>query len=407
MTDSHSGKKDANTISRREVLAGAAVGSAILGSDVVSAAGASSVPVGESETGLQPGPERGIPRYTALALQLACDSVNRDDPQSARRRIADSLERYAGAIRDTSAFLKVYSGRRVGLVVLPEYFLTGFPLRESSAEWKSKAALEPDGPEYEFLSRIAQSSGIYLSGNVYETDQHFPELYFQASFIIAPSGDLILRYRRLISMYTPTPYDVWDKYLDRYGLDGVFPVADTDIGRLACIASEEILYPELARCLTMRGAEIFCHSSSEVGSVELTMKDLAKRSRAIENLAYVVSANTAGIRSIALPESSTDGMSKIVGPRGEVIEAAGFGESQAAGKIDIAALRSERSQAGMTNLLARQPFQAYYESYRDFEHLPANTLASIPEGQSARSIAHRRLADTIARLDTGQTRRRQ
>lgn len=348
-----------------------------------------------------------IPRYTALALQLVCDPVNPDDPQSARQRIARSLERFGAAVRDTSAFLKVFNGRQVKLVVLPEYFLTGFPLGESFAEWKSKAVLDPDGPEYEALGRIAQSSGVYLSGNAYETDPHFPELYFQASFIIAPSGDLILRYRRLISLYTPTPYDVWDKYLDRYGLDGVFPVVDSDIGRLACIASEEILYPELARCLAMRGAEIFCHSSSEVGSVELTMKDLAKRARAMENLAYVVSANTGGIRSIALPESSADGMSKVVGPRGEVIDAAGFGESQAAGKIDVSALRSERSLAGMTNLLARQPFQAYYESYRDFEHLPANTLTSIAEGQSTQAIARQRLADSIARISAGKTRRRQ
>lgn len=389
-------------MSRRDVL----VGAAVLGSGVASSAAASPGAVGASAAGLQPDPGTGIPRYTALALQLACDPVNQDDPQSARQRMTRSLQRYGKAVRDTSAFLKVFNGRQVKLVVLPEYFLTGFPMGESFAEWKSKAVLDPNGPEYEFLGRIAQSSGVYLSGNAYETDQYFPDLYFQTSFIIAPSGDLILRYRRLISLYTPTPYDVWDKYVDRYGLDGVFPVVDTDIGRLACIASEEILYPELARCLAMRGAEIFCHSSSEVGSVEMTMKDLAKRARAMDNLAYVVSANTSGIRSIGLPEFSTDGMSKVVGPRGEVIDAAGFGESQAAGKIDIAALRSERSLPGMTNLLARQPFQAYYKSYRDFEHLPANTLASIPAGQSTRSIASKRLADTIARLDTGQTRRR-
>lgn len=405
MPGSHSISRGANTVSRREVLVGAAVGSAVLGSDAVSGAAALSEGSDESADALPSGTNT-MPGYTALALQLACDSVNRDDPQSARRRMASSLQRYAEAVRHTSTFLKVYNGRQVRLVVLPEYFLTGFPMGESFAEWKSKAALDPDGPEYESLSRIAESSGVYLSGNVYETDQYFPELYFQASFIIAPSGDLILRYRRLISMYTPTPYDVWDQYVDRYGLDGVFPVVDTDIGRLACMASEEILYPELARCLAMRGAEIFCHSSSEVASVELTMKDLAKRARAMENLAYVVSANTGGIRATGLAESSTDGMSKVVGPRGEVIDAAGFGESQAAGKIDIAALRSERSQAGMTNLLARQPFQAYAESYRDFEHLPANTLASIPAGQSARSIAQQRLTDTIARLDAGRNLRR-
>ena len=29
---------------------------------------------------------------------------------------------------------------------------------------------------------------------------------------------------------------------DRYGLDGVFPVVKTEIGRLAAVASEEILY---------------------------------------------------------------------------------------------------------------------------------------------------------------------
>ncbi|MCP5139097.1 MAG: nitrilase [Chromatiales bacterium] len=397
MSGDYSEKKAANVISTRDFMVGAAVGSAVL---------TSSGTVDASAASLQPDLDGGIPRYTALALQLACDPVNQDDPQSARRRIASSLERYGEVVRGSSAFLKIYNGRQVKLVVLPEYFLTGFPLGESSAEWKSKAALDPNGPEYEFLGRIAQSSGVYLSGNAYETDQYFPELYFQTSFIIAPSGDLILRYRRLISMYSPTPYDVWDEYVDRYGLDGVFPVVDTDIGRLACIASEEILYPELARCLVMRGAEVICHSSSEVGSVEVTMKDLAKRARAIENLAYVVSANTGSYRSIGLSESSTDGMSKVVGPRGEIIDAAGFGESQAAGKIDIAALRSERSLPGMTNLLARQPFQAYYESYRDFEHLPANTLASIPEGQSMRSIASKRLADTIERLNTGQTWRR-
>ena len=104
----------------------------------------------------------------------------------------------------------------------------------------------------------------------------------------------VLRYRRLLSMFAPSPHDVWDRYLDHYGLEGVFPVADTEIGRLAAIASEEILYPEIARALAFRGAEVFVHSSSEIGSPLGTAKDVAKRARAWENMAYVVSANTAG-----------------------------------------------------------------------------------------------------------------
>ena len=74
-----------------------------------------------------------------------------------------------------------------------------------------------DGPEYEKLGEVAQKHKIFLSGNAYELDPNFPQLYFQTCFIIDPSGDVILRYRRLVSMFAPTPHDVLDKYLDIYG----------------------------------------------------------------------------------------------------------------------------------------------------------------------------------------------
>ncbi len=98
---------------------------------------------------------------------------------------------------------------------------------------------------------------MFISGNWYELDEHFPDLYFQTSFIISDEGELVLRYRRLNSMYAPTPHDVLAKYIEVYGRESLFPVAKTSIGNLACIASEEILYPEIARCLAMQGAEVF------------------------------------------------------------------------------------------------------------------------------------------------------
>ena len=64
------------------------------------------------------------------------------------------------------------------------------------------------GLEYEALSKIAQSYNIFLAGNAYELDPNFPGLYFQTCFVIDPSGEIILRYRRLNSMFAPTPHDV-------------------------------------------------------------------------------------------------------------------------------------------------------------------------------------------------------
>ncbi|MEL7028402.1 MAG: nitrilase-related carbon-nitrogen hydrolase [Pseudomonadota bacterium] len=309
-------------------------------------------------------------RYTALALQTVCDAVNKDKTrEAARTRMDAAISRIAAQIASGIGFLKTFNGAPVRLVVLPEYFLTGFPLGETMAEWLDKAALEIDGPEYERLGEIAQRHKLFLAGNVYEADPNFPEVFFQTCFVISDAGDVILRYRRLVSLYSPTPYDVWDKYLEIYGLDGVFPVAKTEIGTLAPVASEEILYPELARCFAMRGAEIFAHSTSEVGSPALTQKDIAKRARAIENMAYVVSANSAEIIGYPIPAASTDAMSKVVNYDGKVMAEAGSGETVNANAIiDLPALRAYRRRSGMSHFLSRQPFAAYAESYAGHAH---------------------------------------
>jgi predicted amidohydrolase len=313
-----------------------------------------------------------ITPYKALALQTTCFAINRcKNRGEADEKNRQTLQRLAAQIRASKAFI----GQDLKLVVLPEYFLTGFPMGESIETWREKACFDKNGWEYEAFSKIAADNQIYLSGNVYETDEHFPDLYFQTSFIINTEGVLVLRYRRLNSMFAPTPHDVWDKYLDIYGLEGVFPVAKTAIGNLACIASEEILYPEIARCMAVRGAEVFLHASSEVSSPLFTQKNIAKQARAIENMAYLVSANSAGIADIDIPFASTDSSSKIINYEGIPLCEAATGESMVANAtIDIQALRYHRQRPGMSNFLSRQRFDLYAETYKNTTLYPANTL---------------------------------
>jgi len=261
------------------------------------------------------------------------------------------------------------------LAVLPEYVLTSYPGRISIPDFADMAALEVGRPEYEAMGAMAQRLGMFIAGNAYEVDRHFPGLYFQTSFIIDPSGDVVLRYRRLNSMFAPTPHDVWSKYLDIYGIDGVFPVARTDIGNLAAIASEEILYPEIARAMALRGAEIFVHSSSEIGSPIDTPKAIAKRARAQENMAYVVSANTAGIELSSLPVASGDGNSMVVDYKGRVLAESNARETFTAfAEIDLGALRAARRKPAMTNFLARQRLELFSAVYAGKSPHRANSL---------------------------------
>lgn len=311
--------------------------------------------------------------YRAIALQTKCFAVNYAKTKAeADAIIKKTIARLSQQIFASIAFV----GFDTKLVVLPEYFLTGFPMGESVEAWRDKACLEIGGEIYELLGKICQERKIYLSGNAYELDPHFPELYFQTCFVIAPSGDVVLRYRRLNSMFAPTPHDVWDKYLDVYGLEGVFPVAETEIGNLAAIASEEILYPELVRCLAVRGAEVFLHNTSEVFGSDRLPKNAAKICRAVENIAYIVSSNSAGIADCAIPESSTDGGSRIIDHRGIILSETAQGESMAAfAEIDLDALRRARRRPGLQNIPSRQRFELYADAYKQNSFYPPNTLS--------------------------------
>ncbi|TDE35526.1 nitrilase [Nonomuraea mesophila] len=332
--------------------------------------------------------------FTALALQVETRAVNAAaDP---RAEIAAAVERIAERVRGSAAWL----GPGLRLVVLPEYVLTGFPMRESLAEWRERAALDPDGPEYRALGEIAARHGLFLCVNAYERDEHFPELYFQSSVILSPQGEAVLRYRRLHSMFTPTPYDVWERYLDVYGIDGVLPVARTEIGNLAVLASEEVLMPELARALALRGAEVFCHPTSEASSPELTPKAIARRARAVENHACVVSANSGGLSGIAIPGDSTNGGSEVLDHEGRVLARAGAGESLvAAAELDLAALRRRRRRPGMGNLLSRVKTGLWAEEYARHDVERPGGLASGPR---ERAWFTDRQKETIERLLGGE-----
>lgn len=342
--------------------------------------------------------------YTAMAMQLTARSLEAlPDAAAARAAMLEHITAIEGQIRTSAIFVAQYSGKPVKLVVLPEYLFTSYPGRISIPDFATRVGWAAGGPEYQALGAVAERLGMFLAGNAYETDEAFPDFYFQTSFVVAPNGEVVLRYRRLLSMFAPSPHDVWEAYLDRYGLEGVFPVARTEIGNLACIASEEILYPEIARALGLRGAEVFCHSSSEIGSPLATNKDVAKQARAFENLAYVVSANTAGISGTAMPLSSAEGNSQVVDWKGRVIAQSGDGETFTAfAPIDLGALREGRRTPAMTNYLARQrpalfaeAYAAAAEPFRGPDGMMQGGKPAIPD----RDYFRRAQEEVIARLD--------
>lgn len=177
-----------------------------------------------------------------------------------------------------------------GLVVFPEFFLTGYTFGIDVSGW-IRASISMTGPEIEKLCQIASDEKTYVAGAAYEVLEEFPGRFFNTSFVISPDGEVILKYRKLYAMTDKTrPSDVMDEWLEKFGLESLLPVVDTPIGRLGSLIARDALWPEMARCLALKGAEILI-THNAAGAEPQNAGVFARQSRAFENHCYLVTSN--------------------------------------------------------------------------------------------------------------------
>ncbi len=269
------------------------------------------------------------------------------------------------------------------LVLFPEFNLQGFPVTESTEQWIERACLDiPGSPAIERLQRLAQKFSVYLGANAYERSSDWPGMYFNCSFLIGPSGDILLKYRRVSTEQGFSPHDVLERYIERHGIEGLWPVARTPIGNLAMMPCGEILWPETARCLMLRGAEVILHPTSDHGHSEFMAWESAKRTRAAENMVYLISANAGGITG-GPPSNQNAGHSKIFDFQGRLLSSSdSAGESfRCNAVIDVNLLRQARCTPGGlfgVNRLARLRPEAYAPLYAAASFYPPNLWLDGP-----------------------------
>jgi predicted amidohydrolase len=253
------------------------------------------------------------------------------------------------------------------LVTFPEMFLTLAPVGwriRPSADWLDLACLEVPGPELEPLFQAAKEAGIHIAANAYEYDPKWPGRYFNCSFLIDPNGAVILKYRRLHSPVTPSPHDFLDEYVAEHGWESLFPVADTELGKIAMFPCMEVVFPEVARMYALQGVEVLINPTND--SPDVPGWVACKQARALENNCYLISTNAGGwVSRRGLLESTNAGGTIIIDYKGSVIEAhRPAGESmKARALIDIEQLRAYRHSTNAMNFIP----QLRTELYRGYQ----------------------------------------
>lgn len=314
--------------------------------------------------------------WKAACLQIAAESVGGVADRAAARSIVDR-----NVARATARIEQVVAEQSPDLILLPEYALQGAPRGESAGEWAATTCESVPGDLTWPFQALAARHGVFIGAQHFETDVAWPGRYFNTAFLIDRQGEVILRYRRINTALYPSPHDVRTEYLDRYGIEGTFPVVETELGRIAMLICGDLLVPEAARVLMMRGAEVILHPTNEpaVHDGHASADDAAKIARAAENMVYVISANAAGRIAFDVDGTLLGGRSQVVDYRGAVLSLdAASTESLLVADIDIEALRRARGATGMENTLLRLRLDMYEPVYRSARFYPHDGFADAP-----------------------------
>jgi predicted amidohydrolase len=335
-----------------------------------------------------------IEPYNVTVVQAAVRPVFRADGSFRPDSLRENLEHLCDLIR---------RGARVSrsrLFVLPEFCLHGFELGIPTPAW-IEASIRLPGPETQALGRVAKDTGAYIAGMAYEKIDDFPGRYFNTAFIVAPSGEVVLKYRKLYSLTgKTTPADVYSEYVRIFGgPESLFPVVDTPIGRLGAMVCYDINFPEVARCLALRGAEVLLHVTSEARGPEHGPEggwEMARRARAWENTCYLAMANTGPLVGSDLPPAPCHGHSQVIDFTGRIIDVAeGTEECLVTAQLDIEALRRRRTTQRY-NFLTELCAQAHAPIYAAAKAWPIEAFASAPMSDVKSNLALQR--EVLARM---------
>lgn len=213
-------------------------------------------------------------RWAAKARVEWSDVVFRetDAPQPRKARLATVHFRPSGKSPEKNReqfepLIREAARQKADLVVLPEtltYYGAGRSMVESA---------EPiPGPSTEYFGKLARELNLYIVAGLIEREGH---LVYNVAALLGPDGKLAGKYRKVT---------LPDGEIEAGLIPGrEYPVFETRFGTLGIMICYDGFFPEVARELTKRGAEVIAWP------VWGCNPELA-RARAAENHTYLVSS---------------------------------------------------------------------------------------------------------------------
>ena len=204
------------------------------------------------------------------------------------------------------------AGQGAQVVGLQEIFHGPYFCAEQDPKWYATAEPE-DGPTVSRMREVAREHGIVLIVPWYEEEQ--PGVYYNTACVIERDGTIVGKYRKTHIPHVGPCF--WEKFYFKPGNLG-YPVWETSVGRLGLIICYDRHFPEVARELGLKGAELVFNPSATVQSLSRYLWELEQPAHAVANGFWIAASNRVGIEA-PLNEHMFYGSSYFCSPRGKII----------------------------------------------------------------------------------------
>ena len=260
---------------------------------------------------------------TVAATQMSC-SWDREE----------NLEKACGIVRDAAA-----AGAEV---VLPqEMFSTHF---FAFMDWKSEyfaLAETLDGPTVTRMAALAKELGVVIPVNFFERANN---AHYNTCAIVDADGSVLGIYRK--THIPEGPPGCFEKVYTNPGDTG-FRVWDTAVGRIGVGICWDQWFPEAARIMCLKGAELLFYPSG-IGSDCQDHWQRVMQGHAGANLTPLVCSNRIGRESGEFGTSEFWGRAFVAGPDGAIVaEADTTSDTFVTATFDLEAVRQKRAEWGV------------------------------------------------------------
>ena len=239
------------------------------------------------------------------------------------------------------------ASRGARLVQIPELFEGHYFCTDQLAEHMSRARPLDGHPTIAHFARLAAELGVVLPVSFFERANNAA---FNSVAIIDADGTVLGVYRK---SHIPDGPGYSEKYYFNPGDTG-FRVWDTKVGRIGVAICWDQWFPESARVLALRGAEVILYPTAIGSEPHDPTYDSSRhwqrvmQGHAGANLVPVIAANRVGVETGRQHTLTFYGTSFIAGPTGEVIvEADRTSEAVITAEFDLDAVAALRQSWGV------------------------------------------------------------